>query len=495
MVIRTRQTYRNSDKSLSPLISSPPFGKRKKTKQTEIKTYFSPIVKIQELEQEQNTPSASPLDWTLDHCRVIFNPYENSGISIAEEFAFATDNLDNLDSRRGHRRHVLTSPNEDVVEVPMNITEGDLETNLTSEAFKKPLIAEDLVNQLTSLNADIQAIKIYLAETNALLITITQFMVKQEASKEKTFPTLNQDTEVNDPSIKGHLGKKARNKNNNTISSPKHSKAHKRIKYKCRSLQKDQERKKVATSTVKQSNLNSQKILKYKHTDKKKDRGTTAKPPKDKIDKINCKPESKNETSINQIKQRTVLDVLEVNQATPLLCDPAILADPQVTQDPWETVFAKGKENKDNNEKKWVKNFDVPDVGDWEMILVPNKLVISNYPKPLGLLSPAERKGHLLRVLEVVGCNVISLAEITQIEYLFYNYSHARAVITCTNKQVTNKLYCLKEKLMELGMSISRYFINSSPPFPLFKQEPKQLSRSNQIHCNEAGISAQLAHN
>ncbi|CAI5782947.1 Hypothetical predicted protein [Podarcis lilfordi] len=132
-------------------------------------------------------------------------------------------------------------------------------------------------------------------------------------------------------------------------------------------------------------------------------------------------------------------------------------------QDPWSYILSVDESNpskKRNLINRTNKN--------WNLVLYRNKLVLSNYPKPPGLLSQKERKAHLLNLLKIYMPGILNNpTDLAQVEYLYFNGFLARAVVSFYKGRLAKQVYKCREQLETSGIRISRYFKNEAPPIPL----------------------------
>lgn len=107
-----------------------------------------------------------------------------------------------------------------------------------------------------------------------------------------------------------------------------------------------------------------------------------------------------------------------------------------------------------------------------QYILSQYQIVLSNFPKPFGILSQARRKHHLLTVLEKICPNQITVNNILQVTYLYFNHCRARALITFSEIKFVTLICKCKSLLLREGIFVSRYFTNAAPPQPLIVHTP-----------------------
>ncbi|XP_061442570.1 uncharacterized protein LOC133365136 [Rhineura floridana] len=103
----------------------------------------------------------------------------------------------------------------------------------------------------------------------------------------------------------------------------------------------------------------------------------------------------------------------------------------------------------------------------WRLQLKDKDFVFINYPKPYGWLSQHDRKLHLLKFMSALVNSLLELYSIKKIDYLFYNYKSAQALVTFASASIAETVYSFKEVFLRRGIEVKRHFRDNSPALPL----------------------------
>ncbi|XP_061467589.1 uncharacterized protein LOC133377464 [Rhineura floridana] len=105
----------------------------------------------------------------------------------------------------------------------------------------------------------------------------------------------------------------------------------------------------------------------------------------------------------------------------------------------------------------------IPKIKSWELVLNKAKLAIINYPKPKGALTQFQRRQHFHSIMEHILPGIDWCIEVASIEYLFYNYVDARAILSFHDKKIAGLLYENRNLLLLQNLKCLRVFENIAP--------------------------------
>ena len=154
----------------------------------------------------------------------------------------------------------------------------------------------------------------------------------------------------------------------------------------------------------------------------------------------------------------------------------------EVGNDPWNDVL------KSNTEKdtQSIIQLTKPEINaTWKLRLMNHTLAFCGHPKPKGLLTQYERKCNLVNILEPIIPELTSTSQILNMEYLFHNYTHERAIVKFKDSIITNRIYGRRNELAKRGITAVRYFQNIAHPLPLLSEYARETERENLLYVQE----------
>ncbi|CAI5780477.1 Hypothetical predicted protein [Podarcis lilfordi] len=96
----------------------------------------------------------------------------------------------------------------------------------------------------------------------------------------------------------------------------------------------------------------------------------------------------------------------------------------------------------------------------WNLILIPQKFVFVNYPKPKSFLSWIDCIMHFLNILNDMLPGVIKPNDVVSIEYLHYDGYLVRAMITFQDQNLAKLIHISRHLFLKERIAILRFFEN-----------------------------------
>lgn len=100
---------------------------------------------------------------------------------------------------------------------------------------------------------------------------------------------------------------------------------------------------------------------------------------------------------------------------------------------------------------------------EWSLVLIPQKLVFANYPKPPRFYAGSDRIDHFLSIISGILPGVVKAIDIAAIEYLHQDDCSVRALITFLDHSLASFIFRAKNLFKKERIVLLRIFENRAP--------------------------------
>lgn len=447
-MVYTRQGYKKH--GLSPVQGSS--LEERKGRQKKITNFFSP-------KNDGITYTNETLDWSIENkCTNIVPNKEDPGPNLAMELAAAEKALDTSRVEKIGRKEV----DDFILKQIDELIQGGTQTEkgptpkITKASDKSDI--NTLFHWVKDILDEMKLIKSFLYESHDLLTTLTNLIAMNNLPRNN-----NKQTDqgiatllLQDDPPKGRENSKVKAKNRAQVGSPHGcTKKTKNIKH---------------TSKTRKSSdkMNYHNLFKLIERKPKKERKSTR-------------------SKRNSDKSATDAALTNTDQTVPTQ-DIEDKID-MMGKDPWTDVI---NSNSEKNYQVTSQTMQLENRTRWKLRLMTNTLAFCGYPKRKGTLTQNERKWNLISILEPIIPELTSTSQILNVDYLFYNYTQARAIASFKDSILTNRIYGRRKELAKRGITVVRYFKNNAQPLPLLSGYTREMERENPVYVQEKHIEEDL---